>query len=85
MGGGVSEKTVAKSMARQHLVARVKKRRKGLTRPDKKKQALPDLVKRDFTGPAPNVKWCGDITEIPTDEGKLYLSSPACPVTAAKW
>jgi putative transposase len=22
-----------------------------------------------------NSKWCGDITEIPTDEGKLYLAS----------
>ena len=22
-----------------------------------------------------NVKWCGDITEIPTDEGKLYLAT----------
>jgi len=21
------------------------------------------------------VRWCGDITEIPTDEGKLYLAS----------
>ncbi|HET7155053.1 MAG TPA: DDE-type integrase/transposase/recombinase [Hyphomicrobiaceae bacterium] len=21
------------------------------------------------------MKWCGDITEIPTDEGKLYLAS----------
>ena len=30
---------------------------------------------RDFTAPAPNVKWCGDITEIPTDEGKLYFAS----------
>ncbi len=35
----------------------------------------PDLVHRDFTAPAPNVKWCGDITEIPTDEGKLYFAS----------
>jgi putative transposase len=34
-----------------------------------------DLVKRDFTAPAPNVKWVGDMTEIPTDEGKLYLST----------
>ena len=25
--------------------------------------------------PAPNVKWVGDITEIPTDEGKLYLAT----------
>jgi putative transposase len=30
---------------------------------------------RDFTAAAPNVRWCGDITEIPTDEGKLYFAS----------
>lgn len=74
-GWRVSEKTVAKSMARQDLAARAKKRRKGLTRPDKRKRPFPDLVKRDFTAPAPDVKWCGDITEIPTDEGKLYLAT----------
>jgi putative transposase len=74
-GWRISEKTVAKSMARQHLVARSKKRRKGLTRPDKRKRPFPDLVKRDFTAPAPDVKWCGDITEVPTDEGKLYLAT----------
>lgn len=74
-GWRISEKTVAKSMARQQLVARSKKRRKGLTRPDKRKRPFPDLVRRDFTAPAPDVKWCGDITEIPTDEGKLYLAT----------
>ena len=74
-GRRISEKTVAQSMARQGLVARSKKRRKGLTRPDKKKRPFPDLLKRDFTAPEPNVKWCGDITEIPTDEGKLYLAT----------
>jgi putative transposase len=74
-GWRVSENTVAKSMARQNLAARAKKRRKGLTRPDKRKRPFPDLVKRDFTAPAPDVKWCGDITEIPTDEGKLYLAT----------
>jgi putative transposase len=74
-GWRVSEKTVAKSMARQHLIARGKKRRKGLTRPDKRKRPFPDLVQRDFTAPAPDVKWCGDMTEIPTDEGKLYLAT----------
>jgi putative transposase len=74
-GWRISEKTVAKSMARQHLVARSKKRRKGLTRPDKRKRPFPDLVQRDFTALAPNMKWCGDITEIPTDEGKLYLAT----------
>jgi transposase InsO family protein len=71
----VSEKSVAKSMARQGLVARSKKRRKNLTRPDKRAVPFPDLVARDFTAPAPNVRWVGDMTEIPTDEGKLYLST----------
>lgn len=74
-GWQVSEKTVAKSMAGQGLVARSKKRRKNLTRPDKRAVPFADLVKRDFAAPAPNVKWVGDMTEIPTDEGKLYLST----------
>ena len=71
-GWVVSEKTVAKSMARQGLVARGKKRRKNLTRPDKRAVPFPDLVQRD-TAPEPNVKWVGDMTEIPTSAGKLYL------------
>jgi putative transposase len=74
-GWRISEKTVAKSMARQRLAARVKKRRKGLTRPDKRKRPFPDLLNRDFTAAGPNLKWCGDITEIPTDEGKFYLAT----------
>lgn len=75
VGWVVSEKSVAKSMARQGLVARPKKRRKNLTRPDKRAVSFADLVKRDFTASAPNVTWVGDMTEIPTDEGKLYLST----------
>jgi putative transposase len=74
-GWRISEKTVAKSMARQGMAGRVKKRRKGLTRPDKRKRPFGDLLNRDFTAPAPNLKWCGDITEIPTDEGKFYLAT----------
>jgi putative transposase len=71
----VSEKSVAASMAGQGLVAWPKKQRKGLTRPDKRAVPVPDLVRRKFTAPAPNKKWVGDMTEIPTDEGKLYLST----------
>jgi putative transposase len=74
-GWKVSVNSVAESMVRQGLVGRPKRRRKNLTRPDKKARPFPDLVKRDFSAPAPNVKWCGDMTEIPTDEGKLYLST----------
>lgn len=74
-GWRVSEKSVASSMARQGLVARVRKRRKNLTRPDKQAVPFQDLVRRDFTAQAPNVRWVGDMTEVPTGEGKLYLST----------
>lgn len=74
-GWEISEKTVAESMRRQGLVARVIKRRGGLTRQDKTKKPFPDLLCRDFTAPAPNCRWVGDITEIPTAEGKLYLAT----------
>jgi putative transposase len=81
-GWRVSEKTVADSMRRQGLVARAIRRRNGLTRRDKTKAPFPDLLRRDFTAPAANVKWVGDITEIPTtlmgSDGKvikLYLAT----------
>lgn len=74
-GWSVSVNTVADSMRRQGLQGRKPKHSKGLTRQDRKAPKFPDLVKRDFTATAPNRKWCGDITEIPTDEGKLYLAS----------
>lgn len=89
-GWKISEKTVAESMARQGLFGRKPKRRKGLTRQDKAAPKFPDLLNRDFTASAPNLKWCGDVTEIPTDEGKLYLASVldlfarkllACPIS----
>jgi hypothetical protein len=32
-----------------------------LTRPDKAAAPVPDLVRRDFTAPTINRKWCGDL------------------------
>ena len=74
-GWRVNEKTVADSMRRQGLVARRIKRRNGLTRQDKTAPKFPDLVKRNFTAQRPNAKWVGDMTEIPTEHGKLYLAT----------
>lgn len=34
-----------------------------------------NVLRQDFTASAPNRKWLGDITFIPTDEGFLYLAS----------
>lgn len=73
-GWQVSVNTVAKRMAEAGLVARVKRRRRSLTKPGKR-PAVPDQVNRQFSAPAPNVLWCGDLTEIITDEGKLYLAT----------
>jgi transposase InsO family protein len=75
-GWKTSKKTVAASMARQGFQGRSPKRkRRSLTRPDKAAAPIPDLVKRDFNAAAVNQRWCGDLTEIPTDEGKLYLAT----------
>ncbi|MBQ0907017.1 IS3 family transposase [Micromonospora sp. U21] len=73
-GWRVSDNTIAQLMAELGLVARAKRRRRGLTRQGKL-PAAPDLVKRQFTAPAPDVAWCGDMTEIATQEGKLYLAT----------
>jgi transposase InsO family protein len=74
-GWKVSINTVAASMARQGLQGRSPKRkRRSLTRPDKAAAPVADLVGRDFTAETVDEKWCGDLTEIPTGEGKLYLA-----------
>jgi putative transposase len=74
-GWSGSVNTVADSMRRQGLQGRKPRHRRGLTKEDKTAPKFPDLVQRDFTAPAPNIRWCGDITEISTDEGKLYLAT----------
>lgn len=79
-GWRVSINTVAASMARQGLAGRSPKRkRRRLTRPDKAADPIPDLVGRDFsTGPV-DQRWCGDLTEIPTDEGQALPGHGAGP------
>jgi len=75
-GERVSKKTVERSMARQGLVARPPRRGwRHTTRPDKRAIPAPDLLGRDFHAERLDEKWCGDLTEIPTDEGKLYLAA----------
>ncbi|MFF8423460.1 IS3 family transposase [Streptomyces sp. NPDC015680] len=73
-GWRVSVNTVAKIMAELGLAGRKIRRRRGLTRPGKR-AAAPDFVRRDFTADAPDQVWAGDMTEIVTGEGKLYLAT----------
>lgn len=75
LGWQVSVNTVAAVMAERGLVARKKHRRRSTTRPDKSARKAPDAVRRDFSPrPLPDITWVGDVTEIPTDEGKFYLA-----------
>lgn len=74
-GWTVSKKSVEASMRRQGLVARPKRRFRSLTRADRAAAPAPDLLRRDFSAETVNQKWCGDLTEIPTEEGKLYLAA----------
>ena len=74
-GMRVTKKTVEASMVRQGLQGRKPKRRKGLTRPDKRAAPIPDLLKRDFTASQPDEKWCGDFKQVNTAEGPTYLAS----------
>ena len=74
-GWQVSKNTVAALMREQGLAARRKRKRRSTTRPGKGRWRAPDLVKRHFPAAKINCKWFGDGTEIPTDEGKLYLAS----------
>jgi transposase InsO family protein len=48
---------------------------KGFTRRDPGAEPAPDLVRRDFTAPAPNRLWVTDLTMVPTMEGPLWLSA----------
>jgi len=73
-GWRVSTNTVAKIMAEDGLVARPRRSRRGLTRQGTP-AAAPDLVGRTFLTDAPDRLWRGDLTEIDTGEGKLYLAS----------
>jgi putative transposase len=74
-GWVVSENTVAKIMRELGLAARRTKRRKQTTRQGRGRWRAPDLVGRKFAAEQLNRRWYGDGTEVPTDEGKLYLDS----------
>ncbi|MFD4527300.1 IS3 family transposase [Streptomyces sp. NPDC058470] len=73
-GWRISVNTIAKIMAELGLAGRGIRRRRGLTRPGER-PAAPDFVRRDFTAEAPDLVWYGDMTEIKTGEGKLYLAT----------
>ena len=72
----VNHKRVARVMRAAGIAGYVKKRRVRTTIPDQADQKVPDLLRRDFTAPAPNRRYVGDITYLPLADGQnLYLAT----------
>lgn len=74
--GRVNHKRVARVM-RAHAIAGFRLRRRVRTTvPELADQRVPDLLGRDFTVPAPNQRYVGDITYLPIGDGSnLYLAT----------
>lgn len=69
-----SQSTVRRTCAEAGLLLGRKGFAKGITRADAQAQKAENLIQQDFTAAAPNEKWLSDITEIPCEDGKLYLA-----------
>ncbi|PIB05194.1 transposase [Streptomyces sp. HG99] len=75
-GMEINEKRVARVMRAFGVAGYRKRRRTVTTVPDPDAAVVPDLFRRDFTAPAPNMKYMGDITYLPVGDGEfLYLAT----------
>ena len=75
LGLAVNEKRVARLMRRAGVRGLYVRRRRGCTVRDPHADSAADLVNRQFTVTGPNRLWLTDITEHPTDEGRLYCAA----------
>lgn len=74
-GVAASLELVRRLMRLLGLVPHQVRKRRSLTRQAADVAEIPDLVRRDFTAEHPYTKLIGDITEIKTWEGKVYLAT----------
>lgn len=84
----VNHKRVARVMRLVGIRGYVKRRRVRTTIPEPSGQKVPDLLNRDFTAPAPNQRYVGDITYLPLADGtNLYLATviDCCSRRLAGW
>lgn len=73
-GESASLNRVARLMASAGLQGWPRRKKRGFSRrPSSRPIGVENLLERDFTALEPETKWVTDITEIVTQEGKLYL------------
>jgi putative transposase len=76
LGAGVrvGRKRVARLMRGAGVEGVYRRRRRGCTRRNPQAEPADDLVNRVFAVDGPDRLWVSDITEHPTDAGKVYLA-----------
>jgi putative transposase len=70
----VGRERVARLMRSAGIEGVYRRRRRGCTRRDPRAELSEDLVMRRFDAQAPNQLWVSDVTEHPTDGGKVYVA-----------
>lgn len=70
----VSRKRVIRLMQDQNLRGRTRRRFVRTTDSRGTQAPAPNLLARDFSAPAPDRRWVGDVTYLRTPEGFLYLA-----------
>jgi putative transposase len=73
-GQVVARCTVERLMPQLGIAGVVRGRRTVTTIADPARPVPDDLLKRDFTAPAPNTRWVADLTEVVTWGGKAYCA-----------
>lgn len=71
----VGRKRVIRLMKENGLYARRRRKYVHTTNSNHAYPIAENLLARDFSADAPNTKWVGDITYIPTNEGWVYLAT----------
>jgi len=69
----ISDSTLYRILVKNNLLSKTGKP-KGLTRRDREAYKGDDLLKKDFNGHEPDNKFIGDITQLPTADGTLYIA-----------
>nr|WP_307846203.1 IS3 family transposase [Actinospica durhamensis] len=72
-GTQIGPRRVSRLMRENGIAGITRRKRRNLTKPDKRAAAIPDLLQRNFTAPMPGLKLTGDISCLRTSEGWIYL------------
>lgn len=74
-GRRINRKRVERLMREHDIRGITRRKRRNLTKPDRRAAPSPDLVGRDFTATEPGTKLVSDITYLPSLTGWWYLAT----------